>query len=367
MFKRFDTEDVVLSSELTTFPTWFNATSGDVDLLLTSTVVLPEGQEGKEDFQDFYSGVPEGHQEYVFEETSSKCMFSVAYASASIIPQPGETESLEVPVETPRITYGQYRALVLGDEESAFKFGAFKTGSSNLSPNHKFFALSVDRARFREKLDPKTCKFAFRTVTGSTVSSITSDAANEILNGGSGTYSGVSYIVLAPDTTLDERYFDAGRVYELAKYVVDGSGAESYEYDTSGQSYGYFLPDIGVVLFNADIAPFNGVSAHGTYTNLQCFVQHLMVAARTRSQESVPSNYVFVRVRNGEFNYSMNPTNIDSVGNIKDPVRINQPQSYITSVGLYNDSNDLVAVAKLSKPLVKDFTKEALIRIKVDY
>ena len=39
----------------------------------------------------------------------------------------------------------------------------------------------------------------------------------------------------------------------------------------------------------------------------------------------------------------------------------------ITTVGLYNDNNDLLATAKLSKPLLKDFTKEALVRIKLDY
>ena len=46
---------------------------------------------------------------------------------------------------------------------------------------------------------------------------------------------------------------------------------------------------------------------------------------------------------------------------------INTPQSYMTTVGLYNDNNDLLAVAKLSRPLLKDFTKESLIRIKLDY
>ena len=46
---------------------------------------------------------------------------------------------------------------------------------------------------------------------------------------------------------------------------------------------------------------------------------------------------------------------------------VNNPKVYITTIGLYNDSNELLAVAKLSKPLVKDFTKEALIRIKLDY
>lgn len=46
---------------------------------------------------------------------------------------------------------------------------------------------------------------------------------------------------------------------------------------------------------------------------------------------------------------------------------INTPQAFVTSVGLYNDNNDLLAVAKLSRPLLKDFTKESLIRIKLDY
>jgi len=46
---------------------------------------------------------------------------------------------------------------------------------------------------------------------------------------------------------------------------------------------------------------------------------------------------------------------------------INTPQSYITTIGLYNDNNELLGVAKLSKPLLKDFNKEALVRIKLDY
>ena len=37
------------------------------------------------------------------------------------------------------------------------------------------------------------------------------------------------------------------------------------------------------------------------------------------------------------------------------------------TIGLYNDENELLAVAKLSTPLLKDFTKEALVRIKLDY
>ena len=86
-----------------------------------------------------------------------------------------------------------------------------------------------------------------------------------------------------------------------------------------------------------------------------------------QSEETVTSNYVFVRVRNSEFNYSTNPSYITGSGELRHDVMINTPQAYITTVGMYNDNNDLVAVAKLSKPLLKDFTKEALIRIKLDY
>jgi len=48
-------------------------------------------------------------------------------------------------------------------------------------------------------------------------------------------------------------------------------------------------------------------------------------------------------------------------------VFINNPQTYPTTVGLYNDSNELLAVAKLSRPLLNDFTKALLIRAKLDF
>ena len=65
-----------------------------------------------------------------------------------------------------------------------------------------------------------------------------------------------------------------------------------------------------------------------------------------------------------EMNFSGNPTGInpETAGSVFD-----EPASYITSIGLYNHHNDLIAVAKLSQPLKKDFTTEALVRVKLDY
>ena len=86
------------------------------------------------------------------------------------------------------------------------------------------------------------------------------------------------------------------------------------------------------------------------------------------SQETISSDYVFIRARNNEFNYTENPSFISgSTGEVIFPYFINNPQTFPTTVGMYNDSNDLLAVAKLSRPIQKDFTKEALIRVKLDF
>ena len=86
------------------------------------------------------------------------------------------------------------------------------------------------------------------------------------------------------------------------------------------------------------------------------------------AEETITSDYVFIRARNSEFNYSENPSYISgSTGEVIYNYFINNPQTYMTTVGLYNDSNELLAVAKLSRPLQKDFTKEALIRVKLDF
>ena len=85
------------------------------------------------------------------------------------------------------------------------------------------------------------------------------------------------------------------------------------------------------------------------------------------TQENISSQYYFVRAKNGEFNYSTNPSFIDANGNLMFTSMIDNPRTYITTVGLYNAQNELLAVAKLSQPIPKDFTKEALIKVKLDY
>ena len=43
------------------------------------------------------------------------------------------------------------------------------------------------------------------------------------------------------------------------------------------------------------------------------------------------------------------------------------PTTFITTVGLYNSRDELVAVGKLSSPIVKNYQTEATIKVKLSY
>ena len=69
-----------------------------------------------------------------------------------------------------------------------------------------------------------------------------------------------------------------------------------------------------------------------------------------------------------KYNYSSNPTYLsDGQVRVKNGNRQNPPLSYVTTIGLYNSQNELLAVAKLSEPLRKDPTNELTLRVRLDY
>jgi hypothetical protein len=247
--------------------------------------------------------------------------------------------------------WGQYQILVLGDENANFSFGGI-TGSD-------FWALSFERNRYKEALFPGSLTL---TLSGSTYLTLTDNSQ-----------------VVASQT-----FTDAGRVFQIvsgsAGTVFSGSGTDGINgFSPSSGSYGWLLPDIGTILLNPlaisqsiNLVPtrtantdgqnprkiFNAISGSGF--NSRPFTLN--------SQENISSDFIFVRPRSSQFNYSQNPSFISgSTGEVLYSSFINNPQVYITTVGLYNDASELVAVAKLSRPLLKDFTKEALVRVKLDF
>jgi hypothetical protein len=79
------------------------------------------------------------------------------------------------------------------------------------------------------------------------------------------------------------------------------------------------------------------------------------------------STVYFCRANHNEFNYSSNPTYVNESKVRVKTQATDDPVSYITTVGLYNDNNELMATAKLSEPLKKNPSTEYTIRVRLDY
>jgi hypothetical protein len=234
---------------------------------------------------------------------------------------------------------------VYGSETAQFIF-ATVTASD-------FWAISVDRARYKEHLLKGT--FNLRVKNGSTTLNLTDNSG-----------------MVSTDT-----YLDCGRVYQIisGSNGVANTSVNVNGYSLSSGSYGLFLPDIATIILNPlalsqsiNLEPSRSSDSDGLNINKLFTAVSGAASFQVNSEESVTSDFVFVRARNSEFNYSENPSFISgSTGDVIFSNFINSPQTYMTTVGFYNDTNELLAVAKLSKPLTKDFTKEALIRVKLDF
>jgi hypothetical protein len=329
-FKRFESGDITISAESVVAPIWSSNTYEQTSFFTSSGQV--GGSTG-----DFYFDV---YSQDPASVSTAAVQFAVAYGnlygSGSVDFTAGVSGS-----SPSAVVYGQYRTLIYGDENQNFKFG-------NDTEVTSIYAISIDRARYKEKILPASLNLKL-TVGGTSL-----------------------YLTDNSKVQTTSVFTDAGRVFQIVS-GSNGSPASGTGYHPSG-SYGLLLPDIGVIVLNGDVLDLALSLGTVKTSNTPADNQGKLFSAiktgasfKLRSEETVTSNYVFVRVRNSEFNYTTNSSNISSTGELVHDVMINNPQSYITTVGLYNDTNDLVAVAKLSRPLLKDFTKEALIRIKLDY
>ena len=164
----------------------------------------------------------------------------------------------------------------------------------------------------------------------------------------------------------------AGRIFS----VMSGSGGIT----TGSTIYGLFYPDAGVMVLNASLlsaslgmvpaSEFNTGSNSNTVKNGLSLFQRISGSNyfAARSEEKVNSTHYFVRVTNKQFNYTNNPTFVTgSTGGFLYPQMFGNPSVYITTVGMYDNLNRLLAVAKLSQPLLKTFNREVLIKVKLDY
>ena len=325
-FKRLDPEDILVSADSIAAPVWSNYSASLTAFYTNASQIT--GQSGRY-YVNAYDQIttnPEAEVQFAVAYGDSKGSGSLWYNSG-------------VPGLSPtRTVYGQFLNLIYGEDEGAsFNFGGVI--------QENFYAIVFNRARYKQALLPGSLQLSF----------------------------GGSNIIITDDSAITPvvNYLSCGRVYNL------GSGSNGNGVMPAGSTngnYGLFLPDIGVIILNPVAITSVGMSAayrasNNNATNNPSALIADIDSFALQSEETVTSDFIFCRARNAEFNYSVNPSfSVSaSAGSILQNIWVQNPTTYITSVGMYNDNNELLAVAKLSKPLKKDFTKEALIRVKLDF
>jgi hypothetical protein len=326
-FTRYNTEDSVVSAETVVRGLW----SGDNPYLTTFFT--------SSNYTEYYVDIYDSNFN---TSTEASVQFSLQFGQVNGSGSAPINPSV-IGYSPSRVVYGQYRNLVYGTETTNFSFDGGSTTSNAI------YVINVSRARYKESLLPGSLNMTLAGPNGSFA--YTDDSG----------------------TTNLTRFVGENRYFNIVQ-GTNGSGSAT-------PIYGLFFPDLDIIVLNANALTGSGTpgiainnSTSTVYNNLN--IWRALVSGsnssptssfQMKSSETISARYFFTRIKNSEYNYTTNPSVIDENGNLLYTTLINNPQTYVTTVGMYNDNNELLAVAKLSKPLVKDFTKEALIRVKLDY
>jgi len=331
-FTRFNFSDDVISGvpSRVTYAMWSN----NVSILQTFFTGSQGPPTSTNDARYYYNIYGVGGA----DSASAQVELSVAYGHIS------GSGSITSDKDNPtKAVYGQFRNFLLDNPRSRF---ILNSGSVILND---FFAITIKRANLKQKLD-----------AGNWELHLTDDNADKKM----------VHLIDDSGDSQDAVTDRVGRVLNVVSGTIAGG-----VYSGTTKHFGLCYPDYGIIILSPHILSKSIGWAYNTGSTAymdQAGKFFSMMSASSyfaaRSEELISSTHYFVRVKNRNYNYSTNPTFYSaSDGTLIKSSFANDPRTYITSVGLYNNSNELVAVAKLSQPVAKSFEKEALIKVRLDF
>lgn len=279
----------------------------------------------------------------------AESQFSVAYGDSVGSGSSTGSSTQNVYDFPTKAVYSQYKQMLLNPGDSLFTF-------ANGQTSDYIYVINVNRARFKDRMDTKTWQLTLK-------------------HSGSNNYTTLIDDSTASTTDLAQL---GGRVFNVR------SGSISNGIHTPDTTpWGLFYPDRGVIVLNGKAldasASFDTqrtpATASGFDNALKLFTSisgamsaNVSHSFQGRTSEVMSSTYYFVRMFNGEYNYTTNDSFVSgSSGVVKYDSMVRDPQVYVTTIGLYDDNQELLAVAKLSKPVKKSFDRELVIKVKLDY
>ena len=284
-------------------------------------------------------------------DSSAKVQFSIAYGHFHGSGSVGGTG-----LAGNRASAGIYRQLsqtLLGPNEDKFTFAG--TGA-HITPNY-VYAISVARQQLREKMDPGNWELH---ISGSN-------------------NKGIMKLIDDSGATTEAKVNQGGRVFNVVSGSIQGGTADIDTTAASqpGGGLGLFYPDLGIIILNGPVlaSPMSAslsasLASNTEGGNVGKFFEKIEAANyfAARREEIITSQHFFCRIPNKEFNFSSNQSfATSSDGSFTQSTFFKNPKTFITQVGLYNDGGELLAVAKLSKPLLKSYSREAIVKVKLDF
>lgn len=361
IYSAFNVDDIVPNQqEIITRALWTNNDGNLLTFYTSSTETATQ----KRYYYDVYNSSS-------VSDCKSQVQFSIAYGHKLGSGSADEGGQIE---DTPsRAIYGQYRLLCLSPSKTYFTIGGTTT--------EHIYVINVARARMREYLDEGNIELCLAHLSGSQF--IAGGGLASAHTGSNVKLQGTGKVLRLID---DSKYNSAtiengGEVYQ----IISGSIEDGAYQPTNLQVFGLLFKRQGIIVLDANkldsTASFatvtareiNGDNSYKLFTAISGAAKYLdgsgdYLGFQARSAEKVKSMHFFVRVKNAEYNFSNNPSYVTgSEGDLYHPTFINDPKTYISAVGLYNPKKELIAVAKLSKPILKTFYKEALMRIKLEF
>jgi hypothetical protein len=301
-------------------------------------------------------------------------MFSVTYGHVSgsgSMNEGGEAN------DTPsRAVYSQYRLMCLDGDEQGF----YLSGSTE--PLEDFYVINVNRDKFGDKMDPGNFEINFAALSGSGYANNVHTGSNVHVSG-----SNPSIITLIDDSGDTSDLIENSAQTSYVRNLVSGSLQNGIYSNSNRHYYGKVYPSQGIILISAKAlnqsSSFNSVTgsnlsgdnSYKLFTSISGAASVSGNGFTARAIDVKHCSYYYCRINNLSCNYSSNPTwtysdGVDK-GKIKNSKFIDNPTTYITSIGLYgpdiNGNQSLLAIAKLSKPIKKSSTSELSVTIKLEY
>jgi len=271
--------------------------------------------------------------------------------------------------------YSQFRLLALDPTDTRFTF--YNSGSVGTPKD--VYVINYYRNGLTHRLDLGNFEINLAELNGTayaniyyTGSNVQVSSSNKIL----------SLIDNSGDS--DESQFcleDPNSYYD----IVSGSlvtGTHSSGTGSNITSYGKIYHNLGIIVLDGSklnsYLNFNSVTGSNMEGN-NALKLHTSISGAAvlnkpmqgRRVKTKTTNHYFIRIPVEAANYSTNPTYVldtaDKKGHIKHDCFIENPVTYITTVGLFNDKNEMLAVAKLNKPIQKSYDNDILIKIRLNW